>query len=596
MSMQNPLPDRIEHTEGHPHLTTVLPPWAGLAVPDGFTLTETGVYQSTTKGDYLISGPIWVDALTRDNHNGSWGLSIRWWDCDKQMHCRAISRPRLHEPGSALAQELACEGLHIVPGKERELNRYLSAFVPEARLRSVTRLGWVDHPEDALVYLLPGDVVTVQGKETLVYQPERHSPSTHTLHPKGSLEAWQDQVAAPCEGNPLLTFAITVALAAPLLKAAHQDGGGFHLYGGSSRGKTTALQVAASVWGCGADPAEAASQTSIHRWNATRNGLEGLAAAHNDGLLALDELGSLDAEDFGRVIYDLAGGQGKAAMNANRTLKEQHTWRNLILSTGEISGQQKIQENRRQTKAGQQLRFMDIPITGGIIEETRGLEPAEFANRLKRACGQYYGTAGPAFLHAIVQRFHTSAHLQQAITEQVDRETGRLAEGVSAPEHRRAIHKLALVLDAGEMAQKYGVLPHLLDIRQSIETVRDAWLADSNNRPSTILGARAVKGFIQKHRERFRDALTYGGPPSPHRDICGYYNGQADLYIFTDEGFAEACGGHNAQVVASELSSRGLLHMNDGRYKSKHVIMQDGQKRRSRYYAVKGHIYDEEFD
>ena len=73
-------------------------------------------------------------------------------------------------------------------------------------------------------------------------------------------------------------------------------------------------------------------------------------------------------------------------------------------------------------------------------------------------------------------------------------------------------------------------------------------------------------------------------------------NSQSDLYLFTDEGFSEACAGHNPNVVATELASRGLLYINESRLKSKHHITQDGIKRRSRFYAVKGNIYDEEFE
>jgi len=124
-------------------------------------------------------------------------------------------------------------------------------------MRSVERLGWLDGPDPPLVFALPTDIVAHTTMEAITYQPERYSPSSGTLHAQSSLEAWRYEVAAPCAGNDLLTVAICVALAAPLLKPARLDGGGFHLYGGSSRGKTTALQVAISVWGCGADPAEA---------------------------------------------------------------------------------------------------------------------------------------------------------------------------------------------------------------------------------------------------------------------------------------------------------------------------------------------------
>jgi hypothetical protein len=46
-------------------------------------------------------------------------------------------------------------------------------------------------------------------------------------------------------------FAICCALTGPLLKLLGGEGGGFHFRGGSSIGKSTALNIAASVWGGG---------------------------------------------------------------------------------------------------------------------------------------------------------------------------------------------------------------------------------------------------------------------------------------------------------------------------------------------------------
>ncbi|WP_457589305.1 DUF927 domain-containing protein, partial [Legionella pneumophila] len=46
-------------------------------------------------------------------------------------------------------------------------------------------------------------------------------------------------------------------------------------------------------------------------WRSTTNGLEGLAALHNDGLLILDELSQMDPREAGEAAYLLANGQGK---------------------------------------------------------------------------------------------------------------------------------------------------------------------------------------------------------------------------------------------------------------------------------------------
>ena len=153
------------------------------------------------------------------------------------------------------------------------------------------------------------------------------------------------------------------------------------------------------------------------------------------------------------------------------------------------------------------------------------------------------------------------------MTQRVDAVSQALAHDIAAPEHRRAMRKLGLVVVAGELAQEYGILPHNLDIRAAVESVRDAWLGDHENRPSSILGARAVKAFILRRRDCFRDRFDADIGPVTSRDICGYYDRQNGLYLFTDEGFAEACGGHNPQIVAAELAARGLLQTDEDHYK-----------------------------
>ena len=84
------------------------------------------------------------------------------------------------------------------------------------------------------------------------------------------------------------------------------EGGGFHFFGPSSRGKTTIQRAAASVWGRGsADPG------FIRSWRATANAQEAAAAQVTDTLLALDEIGVADSRDAAAAIYQLAAGVGK---------------------------------------------------------------------------------------------------------------------------------------------------------------------------------------------------------------------------------------------------------------------------------------------
>jgi len=300
-------------------------PWQNAPVPQGWSLNASGVWanppepksdRTKPEAPELVAGPVRVEAFTRDLVNAGWGAVTLWIDRDGKLHKRAIPATRFHEQGTALAQELAAEGLMIVPGRERKLTAYLGSYPNTiGRVQSVARLGWLDTTDGSLAYVLPGGVIKKGGGEGIVFQPERYSPTSATIRPEGTLEEWQRNVAMLCSGHPFLVFTLAQGFTGPLLKAARLDSGGFHLYGLSSRGKTCAAQVAASVWGCGADPADAPDLAFIRRWNATTNALEGLAAAHSDGLLVLDELGTCTARDFGKAVYDLAGGQGKSALS-----------------------------------------------------------------------------------------------------------------------------------------------------------------------------------------------------------------------------------------------------------------------------------------
>ena len=125
----------------------------------------------------------------------------------------------------------------------------------------------------------------------------------------GTADEWRDSVAALAAGNTRLVFALSVAFAGTLAEIAGEDSGGFHLRGASSSGKSTALKLAASVWG---NPS-----TYVRLWRGTVNGLEGLATLHNDSLLILDEIGQIDPNDAGEAAYLLANGQGKARASRN---------------------------------------------------------------------------------------------------------------------------------------------------------------------------------------------------------------------------------------------------------------------------------------
>jgi putative DNA primase/helicase len=516
-----------------------------------------------------------------------------WRDRDGQIHRAAFPAGRFHEQSPSLVQELAGGGLAVVPGQERGLLRYLGAFGVTRRVRSVNRLGWVDVPDVPVpVYVFPDSVIGNAGDEEPVYQPEVHSSLVAAPRSSGTLEQWQKRVARAAQKNPVLLFSLSVAFSGLLLKFAGVEGGSFHLHGASSKGKTTAGQLAASVWGNGADPAEAPGVAFVRKWNSTANAVEAIAADHCDGLLVLDEIGEAQVHDLGRLVYQLAGGQGKSRLNRESALRAPRTWRVVVLTTGEVPVQAVIESAGRRARGGQLVRMVDIPATSsggsGIIRDSQGQEPAEFVHRLKRACATYYGTAGPAFVRSLCEQGST-AELCKRVQREVEEAHRLLLPSGAAPEVSRVVRRFALVLVAGRLATEAGVLPFSADdVGKAVRLVLRRWL-DVHGQGPTERAVEQLRAFILRNEARIRDRKD---ATQVVRDLAGYRDRDRGLFLLTQEGAKEALDGFAVQDVMRYLLSRDWLHVNEGdRLLSGHRIA--GIDRVVRRYAVRAALVGE---
>ncbi len=108
-----------------------------------------------------------------------------------------------------------------------------------------------------------------------------HIPLVDHHGSKGTLQDWQQYIAKFCVDNSRLGFCVSVGFTSPLLYLLGEENGGFNLRGPSSGGKTTALKVGLSTYG---------SEKMLHSWRATSNGLESIAALHNDCLQGVASL------------------------------------------------------------------------------------------------------------------------------------------------------------------------------------------------------------------------------------------------------------------------------------------------------------------
>lgn len=339
--------------------------------------------------DEWVCAPLHIVAATYDETNDNHGHLLEF--CDRHGHPQHWAMPlELLEEPREYRKVLRRLGLVLNSRARALLQDYLDVCHASVLARCVDRVGWRD-----MAYVLPDITIGETGGERLVLQTLDYRSEGYSQ--AGTLDGWCTEISGPCVGNSRLILAVSTGFAAPLLRLTGDESGGLHFRGDSSEGKTTALLVGATVWG---EPGR------LERWRTTANALEGVALAHNDNLLCLDELKELDPREAGSTAYMLANGTGKRRGKPHGGTQRRLTWRLLFLSTGELSLEQHIAEVGYRTQAGQEVRLVDIPADAGaglgLFECLHNAQTSkDFADQLRAATSRHYGHAGRAFVTAL---------------------------------------------------------------------------------------------------------------------------------------------------------------------------------------------------
>jgi uncharacterized protein (DUF927 family) len=548
------------------------------AASQRFILSEQGIfYQGVDKDGRIqsprkIGAPLEIIAQTRNAESENWGLYLKWFDGDKKEHKESIPYEWLQgrDAASTLTKFLCSRGFRLSPARDapRHLVEFLRSVDSPARARCVEKLGWYGS-----VFVMPKRTF---GKcdELIVFQNKGEFLPAFSV--SGTSSQWRESVAKYAAGNSRLMFAIAAAFAGALLKWFDIGSGGFHFVGGSSYGKSFALEVAASVWG---NP-----KPYISSWNITKSGLESCAAIHNDGILLLDELNQCNPETLKAALYMLGNGRGKGRATVLGGMLSPATWNLIFISTGEQSFSTILRNNGIQSNAGELVRMADIPADAGkgfkLFEDIHGLTNAQgngarFADTLKCFARQFYGAVGVEYLEKLVANGSTAIVPQ--VSKTMDFFIKICVPNDADGQVMRVARRFALVAAAGELATCFGLTGW--QSHESIDAVRccfESWLSvfgGAKDREERQILERVHLFLLENAESRFQDSSESNGRPIQKRAGFCLKGAKENLYLVEPAVMRnEILRGLSVKLAEQVLIQKGwLLPAKDSATQSKYV-------------------------
>jgi putative DNA primase/helicase len=421
-------------------------------MPDGYAMFQDGIYylpDGDTADLVPVCSPLRVDAKFRLEGNTGWGILLSVRAPDGTWHDVPVSRRLLAVKPTEVLGILIDHGLELAPhAKSKDhLFSLLRSWKPSLLMVAVPHGGWSD--ASCTSFILGSRVM---GSGQVVPLAVGKGPG-RAIGVVNTADAWRDALGTKCQGNPLMILAVSLAFSGPLLEPLGMSGGGLHFRGASSSGKTTLLNLAASVWG---------GPGLISTWHSTANGLEAVAPMLNGLLLPLDEIAEISARDLSGAIYMLANGTGKNRMKKDITLADPARWRVSVISSGEISIAEKLREAHVDVMAGHEVRLIDVEADArlyGAFDELHGaLDGAEFANSLLKACHSHHGAVGAKFVEHLVQTLAAGKGVSmQTLAGTLTARWLRKLPAAPDGQTERVAARFALIATAGVLATKFGL-------------------------------------------------------------------------------------------------------------------------------------------
>lgn len=403
-----------------------------LAIPPGYTLDEDGrVWFRPDPDDRelaveVLAEPVVIVASVMLADGDSVSLDLAWRY--RGSWRRAVVDRRVVADARAIVA-LAGQGFPVTSTSASDVVRYLAGYEAANRewlplSRASRSIGWVGSSS-----FLWGPVAL--GEPVRLHADEGTSSHARAYTDRGTLGGWMG-MWTDTQPYPRVALAVYAALA-PVVLGVVRDASGFVVdwAGRTSGGKSTALRLAASVWGAPA---------LIQTWNTTAAGMERYAALHHCLPVITDDTQHArhDKERVANLIYLVTGTKGRLRASVDG-LRASHELRTVLLSTGESPATSFTEEAGARART---LTLIGMPMGPDHPEARRASE------RIEVGTGEHFGHVGPAFVRWLLDhpdRWPGIVERWRALRETHARESGPAG---------RAANYLATLTVAAELAEE----------------------------------------------------------------------------------------------------------------------------------------------
>jgi len=527
-----------------------------LQTPRGYRLTSEGIFKITARTrtargqtSRITSAPMFIVRRVTDTLTGTASRQVAWYG-PSGWTSRVVSRETLLSPSGLMS--LVKYDAPITGSNSKRMVPYFAAL--EAKnmhafpsLDCASRMGWLPDGSFLLpdIHFAPDDrprdiLLTPQGRDSLL------APA---WTPSGSWAQWLSTVEKVLE-YPYMMIALYASAAAPILRLLRLPGFIVDFSGETTGGKTTALRLAASVWGKPTDD----FPTTLYSWDSSIPWVENTAGfLHSLPLILDDTKRARSSKLISDVIYAFCQGQGRG-----RARGPIPTWHSVLISSGEGSAYGYSND------AGTRARVLNL---AGKPLGRDPQEGAKLSEDLQYALAANYGHLGRRLIEYLVSNRENHDQLRK-LFELSREEYATIAQ--SAVGRRHAAH-LACLEVAATIVHQLGIpRPKRDPFADLVKAAADA----GNDADVPLAALYEVVSWSIKHEDHFWGrhdpacVSKYLPPKPPPTGWAGAWTpGDKWTYIgFTRNGLSDLLErlGHYPNEIITAWNNRGWFD-NEGR-------------------------------